>query len=312
MTKGEGVRLRNLMQPPLNTSMMGVLKGASDYYGLDLTAPTVYALSGHAFLINIHIRLCPSGPYCWKLEDAMPLIQNMGLRMTDLGFFGLEAKKEARTVVERKLREALDEAIACSLLDMDNQLVTGYDDTGFLLAQPWGSEVEFTPERLSFGTWKEFGDEIHANFYTIERSQPSDRRTAILESLDYAADMHRNPAEHSLDDYGVGPLAYDNWVGAIPMHGSDHGNWWNATVWSECRQMAAEFFSQIGNECKDVAQLCSRLSDEYLRIANNLEQVSEKTMAADEKIGLLRQTKDMEEMTVEGLGRLAAALRVLG
>ena len=63
----EGVRLMNLKQPPLNTTMTGVLKGVSDYHGLNLSEPMIYGLSGHAFLINIHVQLCPSGPYCWKL-----------------------------------------------------------------------------------------------------------------------------------------------------------------------------------------------------------------------------------------------------
>jgi hypothetical protein len=37
-----GLKLKNLIQPPLNTTLMGVLKAAADYYGLekvkDLTA----------------------------------------------------------------------------------------------------------------------------------------------------------------------------------------------------------------------------------------------------------------------------------
>ena len=89
--KGEGTKLKNLVQPPLNTTMMGVLKGVSDYHGLNLSEPMIYGLSGHAFLINIHVELCPSGPYCWKWENAKTLIQNMGMRMTDLGFFGTGA-----------------------------------------------------------------------------------------------------------------------------------------------------------------------------------------------------------------------------
>ena len=120
---GEGAKLENLKQPPLNTTMMGVLKGVSDYHGLNLSTPMIYGLSGHAFLINIHVELCPSGPYCWKREEAEPLIKNMGLKMTDLGFFGTNATKEARADVERKLREALDKGIPCSLLNRENQII---------------------------------------------------------------------------------------------------------------------------------------------------------------------------------------------
>jgi len=48
----QGNRLANLKQPPLNTTMMGVLKGVADCHGLGLSEPMIYGLSGHAFLSN--------------------------------------------------------------------------------------------------------------------------------------------------------------------------------------------------------------------------------------------------------------------
>jgi len=307
---GEDTRLSNLTQPPLNTTLMGVLKGADDYHGLNLSEATVYGLSGHAFLINIHVQLCPSGPYCWKRENAKPLIENMGMRMTDLGFFGTGAEEEAREKVESQLRDALDKGIPCSLINLENQLITGYDSTGFFTAQPWGPKKKFPPSRLSFRTWKELGKKFHVNFYTIEKVEPSGRHSAILASLDYAVDMHKNPAEHSSDAYGVGPRAYDNWIKAVPESGSGHGNWWNATVWSECRRMAAAYFSEIGEENHEVADLCSQLNREYRKIAENLQRVSNKKMDPEEKIALLKETKRLEATAIVGVEKLAAALRV--
>ena len=146
----EGTRLANLKQPPLNTTMMGALKGASDYHGLKLSGPMIYGLSGHAFLINIHVELCPSGPYVWKRKNAKPLIANMGMKMTDLGFFGTDAAPEARAKIERQLREALDKRIPCSLINLENQLIDGYDDAGLFTAQPWAPKMSFPPDRLSF------------------------------------------------------------------------------------------------------------------------------------------------------------------
>jgi hypothetical protein len=305
----EGTRLANLKQPPLNTTMMGVLKSAADYHGLGLSEPMVFGLSGHAFLINIHTQLCPSGPYCWKRENAEPLIRNMGLKMTDLGFFGTNATKEARGDVERKLREALDKGIPCALINMENQIVGGYDATGFFSAQPWANS-DFPPARLSFGTWQEFGKEIHVNFYTIEKTEPIVRQQAIIASLEYAVDMFKNPAKHSSKDYAVGPLAYDNWIAAIPTSGSSHGNWWNATVWSECRQMAARYFTEIGKANAQVAGLCAQLNVQYLKIADNLKMASEKTMEPEAKIRLLKETKQLETAAIESVAELAAALRV--
>lgn len=306
---GGGTRLENLRQPPLNTTLMGVLKGAADYHGLNLDAPMIYGLSGHAFLINIHTQLCPSGPYCWKREKAAPLIANMGIRMTDLGFFGTKAREEARTEVESKLRGALDKGVPCSLMNLENQIIDGYDITGFFSAQPWAPKNKFPPARLTFGSWEEFGNEFHANFYVIEKIAPADRRTAILASLDYAADMWTNSSAYSTQAYGVGQEAYDNWIAAVPADGSGHGNWWNATVWSECRQMAAAYFAEIGEANEHVADLCSQLSGKYQKIAENLGKASEKAMETEPKIRLLKETKLLEEDAVEAVQKLSAALR---
>jgi hypothetical protein len=305
---GEGTILDNLKQPPLNTTMMGVIKGAADYHGLDLDGPMIFGLSGHAFLINIHTELCPSGPYCWKRENAVPLLENLGLRMTDLGFFGTGTAAEDRAEVEHKLRDALDKGIPCSLLNMENQIISGYDEAGLLCAQPWPS-MDITPERLTFGTWAEFGEQFHATFYTLEMVEPVDLGKAILASLDYAVDLWRNPGNHTSEAYGVGPAAYDNWVAAVPESGASHGNWWNATVWSECRHMAADYFATIGAGNPGVADLCAELRDAYVQIAENLGKASDKEMDPDAKIALLKKTKQLETAAIEKVEKLAEALR---
>ncbi|MFB3908909.1 MAG: hypothetical protein ACE15D_10950 [Candidatus Eisenbacteria bacterium] len=289
--------------------MMGVLKGVADYYGLDLDAATVYGLSGHAFLINIHTQICPSGPYVWKQENARPLIEGMGLRMVDLGFFDAGAKESERAEVEGRLYAALDRAIPCSLVNLENQILTGYDRTGFFCAQPWAPKIEFPPGRLTFGSWEELGKEFHVDFYAIERAHPVGRREAIRASLEYAIDLWTHPSAHSMPGYGVGPSAYDNWIAAVPESGSSHGNWWNATVWGECRRMAAEYFAAIAKGDGSVAGICEPLSGAYRRIAENLEKASSKTMDAGEKVDLLRQAKVLEAGAVEKIEKLAEALR---
>ncbi|MEE8398664.1 MAG: hypothetical protein V3S89_06645 [Desulfobacterales bacterium] len=305
----KGARLVNLKQPPLETTMIGVLKGVSDYHGLGLSEPMVFGLSGHAFLINIHFELCPSGPYVWKRETVDPLIENMGMRMTDLGFFGSVADGEARKRVESQLREALDAGIPCSLINLENQIIDGYDETGFFTTQPWAPHNPFPPARLTFGTWDEFGGEFHVNFYTIEKVNPIERVAAILASLDYAIDMHRHPTKYSTEAYGVGPIAYDNWIRAVPTSGSSHGNWWNATVWSESRLMAAKYFVEIGKENKGVSGLCLKLKNRYLNIGGNLGKISSKEMGSQEKIELLKETKRWEAEAIKDVEKLSAALR---
>lgn len=303
------MQLSNLTQPPLNTTLLGVIKGALDYHGIDATTAAAFGVSGHAFLINIHEQLCPSGPYCWNGDAAVPLVRNLGLAMTDLGFFSPDSSTEDRAAVEKTLREKLDAGIPCSMVNMDHQLITGYDDDGFTAAQPWDACVDTTPAKLTFGTWAEFGDNFHANFYVIEKVPPADRLTAICASLDYAVDLHQNPSAHSMDKYGVGPNAYDNWIAAVPQCGASHGNWWNAMVWSECRSMAATYLSEIGEQCAAVAQQAAHLSQTYGQIAEALSTVSNKEMDPADKISLLSETKEQESAAVTSLTSLVQSLR---
>ena len=303
------MKLDNLNQPPYNTTFMGVLKGALDYYTIDMSTPMVFGISGHAFLINIHEQLCPSGPYCWERAKANNLIENLGIRMTDLGFYSSQSSKEDREAVEKKLQDALSKDIPCSLCNMENQLITGYDDEGIFTAQPWAPKVDFPQAKLSFGSWKEFGEEYHVNFFTLEKVQPRNQLTAILESLDYAVDLHKNPTAHNFKGYGIGPDAYTNWIKAVPEYGTSHGNWWNATVWSECRMMAAKYFAEIGENYSYVSPTATQLEKIYAEIGAALSTASNKEMDAGEKVKLLEETKDKEATAIELVATLAVLLR---
>lgn len=303
------LRLERLKQPPLCTTWMGVLHGAADFHGLAWDVPNVFGLSGHAFLINIHERLCPSGPYCWRREATMPLVENLGLRPRALGSLDHHAGRQERETVERALCDALDRGLPCALLNLEHQLITGYNATGLFLAQPWSPPSAVTPSRLSFGTWEELGQEFHADFQIIERQDPAQERAAILASLAYAGDLWTHPERHNLSSYGVGPCAYDLWIKAAPAEGSSHGAWWNAAVWSECRRMAADFIQSWGSAQRRLAGLCQAASDEYRRIADLLERAGDRSADPGGKVALLREARVREAGTVDMLAQLAAVLR---
>lgn len=304
----EAKLLTGLKQPPLNTTLMGVLHGAAGFLGVNPEAPMLFGLSGHAFLINIHRMLCPSGPYCWNREKVEPLLENIGIRITDLGFFGPDSTREQRGELEGRIRAYLDRGIPCALLNMENQLITGYDRDGFLVAQPWAPACDFPPGRLAFGSWKEFGDEVHASFYALEKTRPAPLRSAISDSLEYAVDLWMRPGGHSFPGYGIGPAAYDNWIAAVPGEGSGHGNWWNAAVWSECRGMAAMFFKKVGEIFPAHVNATDRVHHLYAAIAGNLEKAGDKSMPAEEKVEVLRRTKEMEEEAVSAITLFREAL----
>ncbi|MED5413453.1 MAG: hypothetical protein VYC64_00750, partial [Candidatus Latescibacterota bacterium] len=66
--------------------------------------------------------------------------------------------------------------------------------------------------------------------------------------------------------------------------GDSHGNWWNATVWSECQSMAAAYFAEIADDLPEASTLSQDLSKRYSSIAEGLSRVSDKEMDANETI----------------------------
>lgn len=303
------MKLENLSQDRLNTTLMGVVKAVLGFYHIDSSEAWDFGGSGHAFLINIHEQICPSGPYCWKYEGFQKLLRNLGLDMTDLGFFHGRSAPEERAAVERKLKQSLDAGIPCSLVNMEHQVISGYDDKAFFTAQPWGDCCGgFPPATLTFGTWPEFKDETHVNFFTFRKLARADDRTIVRDSLRYALDLFRHPEKHSFEHYGIGPNAYDNWVRAVVEHGSSHGNWWNGTVWSECRAMASGYFSETGQKLAPVAAQARELSSAYQVIADLLSKVADKELEPAGKSALLSQAKDNETRAIKQVEALLASL----
>jgi len=303
------MEITQLTMPPFNTTLVGVLKGVAAYFGLPHSDPMLFGASGHAFLINIHEQLCPSGPYCWNTTGFDRLIGNLGLRRADLGFFGPDSSVQDRSQVEAQLRSALDQGIPCALLNLENQLITGYDDTGFFTARPWAQNVNYPPARLSFGAWPELGAQFHINFYTFAQCPTAALTTRVLESLAYAVDLFRHPQQHHLPGYHTGPSAYAAWKTAVPEFGAGHGQWWNATVWWECRRMAAAYFTEIAGLTPAAAEPADALSHIYSEIADLLGQLRDKGLPAAEKITLLDRAASAEAVAIEKIIPLAAQLR---
>ncbi|MBU8902393.1 MAG: hypothetical protein KOO69_06610 [Victivallales bacterium] len=307
--KRKVTKIENLAMKPFSTTLMGTLNGVADYFDIPISEPMLYGLSGHAFLVNIHKQICPSSPYCWDKSRFNLLLENIGIKITDLGFYSRESSLEERNKLENILCKALDAGIPCSLCNMENQLIKAYDERGFFVVQPWERPcVDATPSKLSFGTWKEFKEEIHVSFYTFKKVTSVDRTVAILDSLDYAIDLHAKSSEFSWEAYGIGPEAYTNWISAAEEYGSTHGNWWNATVWSECRSMAAKYFAEIGKEYKQVLNPAADLEKLYTEVANNLKAVSNKEMPPADKISLLKETKKKEAEAIKRIKSFRALL----
>lgn len=292
------MKLENLNMYPFNTSLMGVLKGIFDFYRIPISNAMLYGGSGHAFLINIHKVICPSGPYCWNYSRFVSLIKNLGIEVEDLGFYDGQSKSEDKKRIEAEIRKHLEAGHPCSAINMENQIINGYDDNALLLVKPWDIECDFTPTTLTYETWAEFGKEIHVNFFTFKKAEPVEINRTIKDSLTYALELYKNPGQHLMNkDYAIGLAAYDNWQkGVRDGHGSSHGNWWNATVWSECRLYASAYFAEIAARLPvNVTELAQELYGDYYVIGDLLALVSSKEMENEKKIEIIQKIREKEE-----------------
>ncbi len=298
--------LDGLRMPPFNVTLMGVLRGVVDYFELPASDAMLYGASGHAFLMNVHRELCPSGPYCWNLERFIALAGNLGVGIEQRGWFSPASGESERRAVEACIRGELDAGVPCSLLNMEHQLITGYDGTGFDVVQPWAPRMLFPPGRLTFTTWQELGEEIHLGFFTFRRRRPPAGTRAVVESLRFAVDLWEHPERYSEAPYAVGQGAWDNWIAAVEGGaGSSHGAWWNGTVWSECRQRAADYFTEIAMQHPAQAATARALSRTYSAIAEALGKAADKALDAREKTAALERARAEEAGALQRVRELA-------
>ena len=298
----------HLNQPPYNASLLGVLAAAAEHYGMDIPVSTLYGASGHAFLTNVHRDLCPSGPYVWDHSRVFDLLRNVGLSVSDIGFFTTESGADDRAALEARLKELLDDGTVCGVVNLDHQLILGYEHGRFVLGQPWG-DVETTPPTLSSETWVEFGDEIHALFYSITRCDPIDERIAAIDAVRFAIDLYERPREYVEPDYGIGPEAYDYWIDAVLAgSGSGHGAWWNAMVWAECKAEAASYLRRLASIEPTIADTARDIAEKYNRVAGHLRAAADRELDSELKVAALRRARDDEQAAVEQLADVVTGL----
>ncbi len=307
------MELANLSQKGFNTTLMGVVRGVLDYFKIPVSDAMAFGASGHAFLINIHDVICPSGPYCWNYDGFYRLLGNMGLGMENLGFFMPESSAGQRQSAEQSVRRNLDIGNPCSVLNMENQLIKGYDDSHMMLTVPWPGCSDLTPAKLAFGSWEEFGPNFHCNFFAFRKTGIFQQNRAVAESIEYAIELLKNPDKTSAEPYSGGLKAYDRWIEALAEgHGGEHGNWWNGMVWSECRKMAAAYMDEIGEIYGGDVEADSRvISSGYYAVAQNLERISNRELDNARKTDLLVESKEMEAAQLPRLERLVRRQELL-
>ncbi len=307
------MRLENLQFTMMNANFMGALHGIAKYYGFQYSQQWLLGGSGHAFLMNIHLELCPSGPYVINLDPIFDCGKNLGLQFEPVGFLGGKLTPEILTPHEEKLRNYMDQGIPVIIQNMDNQIMVGYDETGFILDPTYEGSEEYFPPKLSFGSWKEYGDEVHSFAVAVKKIKPEHPKIVIGDSLDLAIKLLKNEyPQHEPHEgkyyYATGFKAYDYWLDYLDKNdGNNHGHYWNGTVWMECRRHAAMYFRDLPYYEDAVAKdneemkLIKILDKKYTEIADLLNKARIKELGQKKKSKFIKKARAIEESSLEDI-----------
>ena len=270
-------RLNNLRWKPRWVSHLGCIKGCLEYLKLEVSDGWLFGATGHAFVINIHEVVCPSGPTAWRTEMLFKLGKNIGY--TTKGVWGKKSDSdfsEKQKLAWEKTKDAIDQGIPCYGWELgipEYYVVFGYDEKGYYFSGP----------DCDFGDcpkpWKELGQsEIGVlEMYSVKGGQPSEDVKTVREAFRFALEHSKNPPKWTYPKYKAGLDGYENWINALQEDKAQgFGMAYNSSVWGECRRFAVEFLKEAKDRLdKRLNSLFDRATENYQKVAQNLNRVSE-------------------------------------
>jgi len=305
------MELSSLKQDPLCTTLMGCVKGASDFFDLDWSVPKLFGYTGHAFLINIHTELCPSGPYAWDHDAFYLALRNMGIRRSGTISYAKGTGPEERRRLDERMRAHLDAGKLCMLDYKEHQLIAGYDPKGFIFLQPWGGSSGAEIPSLTFGSWDEIAEGEGWTWFTLleKEEERADEASLLASALAGALRLRSAPKTSEATAYRVGDAAWEAWLAAVDRGlGSSHGHWWGAMVWKECRSMASAFFSEIEGDMRSdrASGLCRELSALNRECAARLDEAKEKDAPAEAQKKAVSAGRELDRLSAGLMKELLA------
>jgi len=242
-------RIGNLKWKPKWVSHLGCIKGCLDYLGLDVSDAWLFGATGHAFIINMHEVVCPSGPTAWHTQRFMELGNNIGYSIE--GVCGWKSDKDFALKQERAwedTRRAIDEGLPCYGWELDipeYYVVYGYDDKGYYFSGP-KCDGGKGPK-----PWRELGntDIGLLEMYTVRPGRSVEDAKTIREAVQFVLEHAESPAQWVFPKYKAGLAGFDTWIQALE-EGKAHswGMAYNSAVWHECRLLAARFLEEAKGE----------------------------------------------------------------
>jgi hypothetical protein len=296
-----------LSQTPFNTTFMSMMDGVFNFNGYRYSPGWVFGASGTGFIVNIHKELCPSGPYVWDFKPVFRLIKNMGIEVTELGFYSETTETDVKNDLFDTITQKLDKKVICGLLNDEFQIIHGYKDNKLFVKKPW-QENPYGIETLTFPSWDEISLDIHVSFFCFDRREPIKSNDMIYDSLQFA--LNYGKSGKTIDGYTSGLHAYDTWIHAIEQgYGKDsQGNWWNGLIYHEGKKYIAEYFDKIAGIRPELVRWTDELNGLYSTIAQDLKIVANRSTEDTKRIKLLTEIKANEELALDYIERMLIEL----
>lgn len=315
--------LANLKWDPSWVSHLGCVKGCLDYLGIELSKGWLYGGTGHAFVINMHEEVCPSGPTAWKSVMLFDLAENLGY--TVQGVFGSKHAGDLRGLQERAwafARAAIDQGLPCYGWELElpeYYLIHGYDDVGYYFSGPGCVEGKGPKP------WDELGATGigMVELYGVSPGEAADDATAVRRALTSVLAHARNPEGWIFPKYRSGLAGYELWIRSVRAGtASSMGMWYNAAVWEECRRYGVEFLKEANQRLDArLGPLLDETLAHYQLVAEQLKTVTElyATPGAEDipievndasraAVEALAVAREAEAAGLDGLGRLVTEL----
>jgi hypothetical protein len=318
-------KLANLKWSPHWVSHLGCVKGCVDYLGLDISTAWLYGGTGHAFVINIHDEVCPSGPTAWKTVMLYELGENLGY-VTDDAVFGWKSEGNLAELQENAwafTRQNIDQGLPVygwELMIPEFYVVYGYDEVGYYYS---GTEAD---DGKGPKPWRELADTGIGlmEIYRIKPGEAKEPRLVVKSAFEKVLYHAGNPKDWIMDGYHAGLAGFDVWIKALESGKADRfGMGYNSQVWRECRGYAVGFLKEAKERLSgEAGVLLDEGLEHYQVVADRLAQVCEKypfdlttqgqVIERDDKcqrtLDLLKETREAEAAGLKVLEKIVAAL----
>jgi len=279
---------------PLWTSYMACLKSMGDYLGLEHSLPWIFGATGHAFIMNIHPQLCPSGPTAFSQNPLNELAASLGFDLNGSVF----DKNDKEFVTKRKetwesTKLAIDNDMPTLGWEMnipEYYMIYGYDKENYLFR-------DFDGQALK-RKWDTLAD-TEIGVVCMYSANPNGKKASVNQVLkdtfSFALQFAKKNREWTYPQFYNGTRAYDCWMESMQQNKFlPFGLAYNAQVWSECRTMAVEFLKEAKVKLK--SKFLDNLIEHYDVVSWSLQKVAKLLPLDIEEIG-----RDETDSAIESL-----------